>query len=222
MPQGISAGPQRPTRPGSRPARRRLPTCLSTASAHPGKRPAWRGQFSPPGTAPLELQQHGEQLGAAEPGPPRSQPHRERAGRLPQAVPRLPETGHSVRADRPAPPAGPAGKAAALNPARSCRTLGSTGRASCAAAPVISARGASASARAGMLRDGGRRARRSHRPGAGLVAAGVEGQRGGEQCGGDDRPQHQHGLLPAQPRAQAARLRAGCAPARVRRARRGR
>src|SRR5215472_16797869 len=53
-------------------------------------------------------------------------------------------------------PAGPAGKAAALNPARSYRNLGSTGRASVAAAPVISARSASASAADhSMLWDGG-------------------------------------------------------------------
>ena len=43
-------------------------------------------------------------------------------------------------------PAGPAGKATALNPARACRNLGSTGRDSFAAAPIMSARSASASA----------------------------------------------------------------------------
>jgi len=47
------------------------------------------------------------------------------------------------------------------------------------------------------------------------MAAGAEGQRDGKQGGGDDRPQQQHGLLPAQARVQAARLREDCAPARV-------
>jgi hypothetical protein len=40
-----------------------------------------RGHFSQPGPAPLEPPQHGEQLVVAEPGPPRSQRHHERAGR---------------------------------------------------------------------------------------------------------------------------------------------
>jgi hypothetical protein len=55
----------------------------------------------------------------------------------------------------------------------------------------------------------------SHRLGAGLVAAGVEEQREGEQSGRGDRPQQQHGLLPAQARVEAARLWEDCAPARV-------
>jgi hypothetical protein len=37
-------------------------------------------QVPPTGTAPPELKQHGEQVVAAEPGPPRSQRHHERAG----------------------------------------------------------------------------------------------------------------------------------------------
>jgi hypothetical protein len=61
----------------------------------------------------------------------------------------------------------------------------------------------------------GRGAHCSHRPDAGLVAIGVEGQRDGEQSGGDDSPQQQHGLLPAQARVEAARLREGYAPARA-------
>jgi len=47
------------------------------------------------------------------------------------------------------------------------------------------------------------------------VAAGVEDQRDGEQCGGDDGPQQWHGLLPAQARVQPARLREGYDPARM-------
>jgi hypothetical protein len=47
------------------------------------------------------------------------------------------------------------------------------------------------------------------------VAAGVEDQRDGEQSGGDDDPQQQNGLLPAQARVQAARLREGYALAPV-------
>lgn len=56
----------------------------------------------------------------------------------------------------------------------------------------------------------GRGGHRSHRPDAGVVvAAAVESQRHGEQPRGDDHPQQQHGLLPAQARVQAARLREG-------------
>ena len=57
MPQGLSAGPQRPTRPGpgGRPAQRRLAACLSTDKRASTKLPAQRGHFSQPGTAPLEL-----------------------------------------------------------------------------------------------------------------------------------------------------------------------
>src|SRR6516162_436318 len=69
--------------------------------------------------------------------------------------------------------------------------------------------------RAGMLWDGGREARRSHRPDTGRWAAVVEDQRNGDQCGGDDHPQQQHGLRPAQARAQPVRLREGSARARV-------
>ena len=47
------------------------------------------------------------------------------------------------------------------------------------------------------------------------MAAGVEDQRDGEHPGGDDGPQQQHGLLPAQARVQSARLREGSAPARM-------
>src|SRR5215831_7433094 len=54
--------------------------------------------------------------------------------------------------------------------------------------------------RAGMLWGGGRWARRSDRLDAGLGAAGAEDERDGEQCGGDDRPQQQQGLLSAQAR----------------------
>ena len=62
----------------------------------------------------------------------------------------------------------------------------------------------------------------SHRLDAGLVAAGVEDQRDGDQCGGDDDPQQQHGLLPAQARVRRcacgrAMPRRGCHRARRRR-----
>ena len=82
MPQGLSAGPQRPTRPGPAggPRKSDRPGAPARTSARPAKRPAQRGHVSPPGTARLELQQHGEQLVVAEPGPPRSQRHHERAG----------------------------------------------------------------------------------------------------------------------------------------------
>ena len=43
------------------------------------------------------------------------------------------------------------------------------------------------------------------------MAAGVEDQRDGEHYGGDDGPQQQHGLLPAQARVPSARLREGSA-----------
>ena len=166
MPQGLSAGPQRPTRPGpgGRPAQRRLAASLSTGKRASTKLPAQRGHVSQPGTAPLELSSTANGW-------------------------------WQQNQDRRA-------ASATTN------------------APVASS--ASGPARVGQMRDGGRGARRSQRPAAGRVAAGVEGQRGGEQCGGDDGPQQQHGLLPAQPRAQAARLRAGYARRGCRRARRGR
>ncbi len=44
----------------------------------------------------------------------------------------------------------------------------------------------------------GEEGRHSYRLDASLWPLGVEGQRDGEQCGGDDGPQHQHGLLLAQ------------------------
>ena len=60
----------------------------------------------------------------------------------------------------------------------------------------------------------GEEGRHSYRLDASLWPLGIEGQRDGKHCGGDDGPQHQHGLLPAQALVQAARLREGCAPAR--------
>ena len=86
MPQGVSAGPQPAYRPGPAggPRTGDWPGASARTSARPRRRPAQRGHLSQPGTAPLELQQHGEQLVAAEPGPPRSQRHHERAGRLQQ------------------------------------------------------------------------------------------------------------------------------------------
>ena len=93
MPQGLSACPQRPTRPG--PARGQhngdRPRASAPASARPRNRPAQRSLFSQPGTAPPELQQYRDQPVAAEPGPPRSQRHHERAGRPQPPVPRLPK-----------------------------------------------------------------------------------------------------------------------------------
>jgi len=94
MPQGLSAHRPAayPARPASRPAPRRPAACLSTRQrAGPRKRPAQRGHLSQLGPAPPELQQHREQLVAAEPGPPRSQRHHERAGRPQPAAPRLPK-----------------------------------------------------------------------------------------------------------------------------------
>ena len=76
-----------PAGPGRKPAPRRPAACLSTRKRSSKKRPAQRDHLSQPGTAPLELQQHGEQLVAAEPGPPRGQRHHERAGRLQQDIP---------------------------------------------------------------------------------------------------------------------------------------
>ena len=49
--------------------------------ARPGNAPAQRAFFSQPDTALPEPQQHREQLVVAEPGPPPSQRHYERAGR---------------------------------------------------------------------------------------------------------------------------------------------
>ena len=109
---------------------------------------------------------------AAEPGPPRSQRHHERAGlRLYELIEAPAATIEAEWAEQAGAPRlqklpttlsdllthrqGQPGEAAALNPARSCHNLGSTGMASVAAAPVISARSASASARAGLLCDGG-------------------------------------------------------------------
>jgi len=86
MPQGLSAGPQRPTRPGPAAGQQIGDWRRASAptSARPRKRPVQRGQFSQFGTAPLEPQQHGEQLVVSEPGPPRSQRRHERAGRSQQ------------------------------------------------------------------------------------------------------------------------------------------
>src|SRR6516164_1441057 len=50
------------------------------ARGHENARPG-AAFFSQPGTAPPELEQHRDQLAAAEPGPPRSQRHHERVGR---------------------------------------------------------------------------------------------------------------------------------------------
>ena len=79
MPQGLSAGPQRPTQPGLAGGQQLgdWPRASAPASARPRKRPLQCGQVSPPGTVPLEPQQRREQLVVAEPGPPRSQRHHE-------------------------------------------------------------------------------------------------------------------------------------------------
>ena len=86
MPQGLSAGPQRPTRPGLAGGQQigDWPRASAPTNAGSRKRPVHGAPFSQPGTAPLEPQEHREQLVAAEPGPPRSQRHPERTGRLQQ------------------------------------------------------------------------------------------------------------------------------------------
>ena len=88
MPQGLSA-PRPPAYPAWQEART---TATGHVPQHPQARarenaPAQRGHVSPPGAAPSEPLQHRDQLVAAEPGPPRSQRHHERAGRLQPAVP---------------------------------------------------------------------------------------------------------------------------------------
>src|SRR5215472_12098220 len=93
MPRGLSAHPQRPTRPGPAEANT---TATGHVPQHPQARaqenaPAQRGHVSQPGTVPPEPQQHREPLVAAEPGPPRSQRRHERAGRPQPGVPRLPK-----------------------------------------------------------------------------------------------------------------------------------
>jgi len=120
-------------------------------------------------------------------------------------APRLETGGAAHRPQRSADtPAGPAGKAAAPTPPRSRRQPGlhRAGQPGRRAGQFRAAHPASAADR-NMLRDGRRGARRSHRLDAGLGAAGGEGQRDGEQCGGDDRPQHQHGR-PIEARGPAA------------------
>ena len=85
MPQGLSAGRPTAYRPG--PAGRQHKGDRPSASdpqARLQKTPGPVRPCQPAGPAPLEPPQHGEQLVAAEPGPPRSQRHHERAGRLQQ------------------------------------------------------------------------------------------------------------------------------------------
>ena len=102
MPQDLSAGPQRPTRPGpGGGTHKRGPRASAPASVCPRERPVQCGHVSQPGTAPPEPQQRRGQLVAAEPGPPRCQRHHERAGRLQQDSSTSPQTGYSARAEVP-------------------------------------------------------------------------------------------------------------------------
>src|SRR5262249_16744700 len=244
MPQGLSAGPPAayPARPGRGPTQRRLAACLSTRNRAAQKTPGparQRRQVSPPGTAPPNRHSTANSWGWQNQGPPRSQRHHERAGRRLykriEAVAATLEAEWAEQAGAPrrgklratlsdllTPPPGQPVRPPPLNPGAPAPTRAPPGGPALPpppsispAAPIISARRASASARAGLRREGGRGARRSQRPGAGRGAAGGEGQRGGEQCGGDDRPQHQQGLRPAPARVQAAGLRESYAPARV-------
>ena len=242
MPQGLSAPPPNGL-PGPAPhqattkATGRVPQ-HPHARGHENVRPG-AAVFSQPGTAPPELEQHREPLVGAEPGPPRSQRHHERAGR--RLYKRIEAVAATIEAEwagagrgaaaggaahhpqrSAGTPAGPAGKAAALNPRAPTATWALPGGPAWPPRRSFPRSASASAADRSRLWDGRRGARCSHRPGAGVVAAGGEGQRGGEQCGGDDGPQQQHGLLPAQPRVQAARLRTAVARRGCRRARRGR
>ena len=94
MPQGLSAGPQRPTRPGLAGGQHKgdWPRASGPTSARPRERPAQRGHVSQPGTAPPKPQQH--------PNSRRQQNQDRRAASattnapavLSKTVPRLPKT----------------------------------------------------------------------------------------------------------------------------------